>query len=191
MEEEGPRAGSRTPSPIIHIPEAITINSYEDNADIAMVTDSSKVKVNKDAEKQESVIINASNFNLCRPSRSKEVVNGLQCLYLEMKQKKRQQKEAAKLLLDFMKKKRQKMNEIIKLENLQRPNDDKALVFHMEKEPERFGPVRNSIELNENFWKYSARNWLPNLNLQLIHPASNGSNQPAIHLPESGVRMDG
>ena len=153
MEQENSKVESQAPTPIIHIPDAIAENDDDTNPDDAIATDLFKIKFTKSDVKPEPLILNPNNFNLCRPTRSKEIINGLQYLYSELKQRKKEEKESAKLLLAFMKKKRQQMRELKKLEDLESLVDAKAVIPDIKKQPERFGAVRNSIELTGRSYK--------------------------------------
>ena len=104
-------------SPIIHLPESEHIRCNKKRSQVVMVTSSSKVKTSSgtfsnSSPTSDTVVLNPGNFNLCRPGRSTEVLNGLQCMYTE-KQKKEaaQRKESAKLFLDFIRKRQKTFSE--------------------------------------------------------------------------------
>lgn len=193
-----------TSGPIIHLPETYRPSSCQKNSGVAMVTISSKAKVKncakvkackKAEETRDIIIIHPGNFNLCRPGKSEEIVNGLQAIFIEKKKAAaKQKKESGNLSLSFLRNKTKKPKEFKNtesfpvlegdLEDLTPPNNKKDFG--------RFRAVRDSIELTRRFVKNSNKNWLPSLNpivsVQLIHPKQEQSSQPAIHLPASGVK---
>lgn len=183
-------------SPIIHLPETGRPNCSQKRSDVVMVTTSAKVRFSKKSsgENSDTVIIHPGNFNLYRPSRSQEVVNGLQNMYLQkQKAENEQRKESAKMFLSFIRNRKKNSSEPVKT-NKNQEQDGKTVenLSPKLKKAERFGAVRDSIELTKRSLRNSARqSWVsdgsPLVSVHLIHPGRDVSHQPAIHLPVSGV----
>ena len=115
-------------SPIIHLPESEQLRSSLKRSQVVMVTSSSKVKASskKSEPTSDTVIIHSGNFNLCRPGRSEEVINGLQRMYIEKQEREAaQRKESAKLFLDFIRKRKTNTDKQVKIDN--KPEQDEKV----------------------------------------------------------------
>ena len=193
-----------TSGPIIHLPETHRPSSCQKNSGVAMVTISSKdkvknctkVKANKKAEEtRDIIIIHPGNFNLCRPGKSEEIVNGLQAIFIEKKKAAaKHKKESGSVSHSVLRNKTEKPKEFKNTESFPVLEGDlEDLTPPNKKDFGRFGAVRDSIELTRRSVKNSSKNWLPSLNpivsVQLIHRGQEQSSQPAIHLPALGVRV--
>ena len=133
-------------SPIIHLPESDHLRSSKNGTQVVMVTSSSKVKTSSSTCKKsdptkDTIIIHPGNFNLCRPGRSTEVLNGLQRTYMHKQESEAAQcKESAKLLLDFIRKR-------------QKNSTDKETVDNKTEQDEQVIPVKT--EQNGKVIKHS------------------------------------